>query len=77
MQTKLNILLRRNLEESVYQQIFENYEKWKDLSLLELGIDSLSYMGLLVDLESNYNLSIDDIETINSLSSIETLLNRG
>ncbi|SDY23840.1 acyl carrier protein [Thermoactinomyces sp. DSM 45892] len=69
-------ILEKNITEGVYEAIEKNYEEWRDSSLFELGIDSLNYMALLVDLGESYNFTIEDIESLNTLKSIEVILEK-
>ncbi|WP_374717772.1 hypothetical protein [Neobacillus sp.] len=74
MLLELEKLLKEHVSEDLFLEIKENYDNWKSWSIFSTGIDSLSYMGILVDLEANYNLSEEKLHEINNLQDIELFL---
>lgn len=71
---EFEIVLKEHVSEELFLEIKENYDNWKDWSIFSTGIDSLSYMGILVELETKYNLSEEKLNEINSLHDIELFL---
>ncbi|MEB4861267.1 acyl carrier protein [Priestia megaterium] len=74
MYKELEKILKMYINNETLKEVQSHYEEWKFSSLFSVGIDSLSYMGILVELETNYNLTAEKMDKINNLYDIEQFL---
>lgn len=67
------------LEDNKISTLLNEYNNVKDLPLQQIGIDSLSLMGIVINISNFYQLEIDfekfNIEDINSLDKINKYIN--
>jgi acyl carrier protein len=82
MNYNLRTLFEELMTTDTLDMIEKDYNKYKDVSLTNLGVDSLSSVELILRLEDIYEVSIDyetidmkDFETLNKLNSYISTLN--
>lgn len=68
------------LSNETIDKINLNYEKYKDVDLLNLGVDSLDIMGIVFSIEEHYKKEINfetfDIDEIKTLEKIKNFINK-
>lgn len=69
-------ILKDSIEKEVFEYIVREYENVKELSIFELGIDSLDYMKLLTKIEERLDLDIEDLDKINTIYDIEGMIGK-
>lgn len=71
-------LFERFLAEEVLARVVADYAAHRDVPLAQLGVDSMSVMGLVLTMQDAFDLDIDfvefDIATLATLGSIEEYL---
>ncbi|MBJ8078357.1 acyl carrier protein [Bacillus cereus group sp. N12] len=74
----IDTLFENLLPATTIEEIKLEFDSVKDTPLTQLGLDSLSIMGLVMRLEDEFDFSIDyetfDIKSIETLSKIQSLL---
>ncbi|EEM55803.1 MULTISPECIES: acyl carrier protein [Bacillus] len=74
----IDTLFKNLLPATTIEEIKLDFDSVKDTPLTQLGLDSLSIMGLVMRLEDEFDFSIDyetfDIKSIETLSKIQSLL---
>ncbi|WP_259418218.1 acyl carrier protein [Bacillus toyonensis] len=74
----IDTLFENLLPATTIEEIKLDFDSVKDTPLTQLGLDSLSIMGLVMRLEDEFGFSIDyetfDIKSIETLSKIQNLL---
>lgn len=80
MKNWINVLFTGLLSEETLEKVNEDFDSYKSIPLSKLGLDSLATMSVVLNIESQFNKSINyetfDIEDIETLEKIETLLRR-
>ena len=80
MENWINVLFTGLLSEETLEKVNEDFDSYKSILLSKLGLDSLATMSVVLNIESQFNKSINyetfDIEDIETLEKIETLLRR-
>ena len=68
----------RFLPDATIARITSNYPDYRDAPLAQLGVDSMSIMGLVLKMQSVYDITIDfasfDIAILATLGSMEDYL---
>lgn len=74
----VSTLFDRFLTDEVLARIVADYAGHRDVPLAQLGVDSMSVMGLVLTMQDAFDLNIDfvefDIATLATLGSIEEYL---
>jgi acyl carrier protein len=78
MENWISQLLTGFLPEETLTKITAEYETYKDTPLTQLGLDSMSVMGVVMNIESRFGKEIDyetfDIAVLETLASIKSYL---
>lgn len=70
MSEKLQDLLKKILEEETFSEIVDNYEKIKTEKIVSSGINSLEYISLLSELDEEYELSDEQIDSLDTMEDL-------
>lgn len=73
MSEKLQDLLKKILEEETFSEIVDNYEKIKTERIVSSGINSLEYISLLSELDEEYELSDEQIDSLDTMEDLNNL----
>ena len=70
MSEKIKQLLHNVLEGNLLKEIEENYHVLKDCNLIEIGVSSVEYIGLLVELDVDKVERLPDLFTLAQLEEV-------
>lgn len=77
----VNELFEGLIEEDMINRIIEDFDGYKDVTIFELGVDSLDVMNLVLNIEEKYDkdINFDDfnIDTINTPQKIQDYISEG
>ena len=73
MSEKLQDLLKKILEEETFSEIVDNYEKIKKEKIVSSGINSLEYISLLSELDEEYELSDEQIDSLDTMEDLNNV----
>ena len=73
MSEKLQDLLKKILEEETFSEIVDNYEKIKTEKIVSSGINSLEYISLLSELDEEYELSDEQIDSLDTMEDLNNV----
>ena len=73
MSEKLQDLLKKILEEETFSEIVDNYEKIKTEQIVSSGINSLEYISLLSELDEEYELSDEQIDSLDTMEDLNNV----
>lgn len=73
MKDELRSILKESLDRETLVEITENYEKYKDIELVDIGIDSLDYVAIISSIDDDIYEKIMELEKI-TLSEINKML---
>lgn len=76
----ISVALGGLLPEETIRAIIDDYESRKSQSLIDLGLDSMKIMGIIINLETSCDLSIDyesfDLDEIATLERLKSFIDR-
>lgn len=71
-------IVKKHIQPDIASKVESNFEKYKDMELTSLGVDSLSFFQVVLEIEETCNIELDyinlDIKQFSTLKKIDQFI---